>query len=93
MNVKLDKYIVKNGKQHGFDIYEEKESKVKVDGIETGETKLFESWVGFYPSLQCVADKLFWLGLKDSDARTLEEVLTVVSATRQLIKTAGWTNE
>ena len=85
-------YRIKN-KNHGFDLYQTKTVNVKSDGVETGETKEVEVWVGFMPTLDKVAYRLFHCELERSDAETLGEVLTVVNGTCKLIKTAGWTKE
>lgn len=96
MNVLINAGEVKyrlTTKHHGFDLHQIKKVPEKKDGKETGEMVDYESWKGFHPNLQKVADKLFHCELDRSDASTLNEMLTVIGATRQLIKTAGWTNE
>ncbi len=61
------------------------------EGKRKGEEAL--STIGYYPKLDQLADKLFHMEIARSDAETLSDVLTVVRATRKLIKTAGWTKE
>lgn len=96
MNVLINAGNVKyrlTTKHHGFDLHVIKKVAEKKDGKETGDMVDSESWKGFHPNLQKVADKLFHCELERSDAATLEEMLTVMAATRRLIKTAGWTGE
>ncbi|AUR97528.1 coil containing protein [Vibrio phage 1.240.O._10N.261.52.F8] len=47
----------------------------------------------FFSKFESLGSHLMELGLKNSDAQTLEDMLVCFRSTRQLLKTAGFTKE
>lgn len=87
MQVKLKDYVI-TGDAHQFTL---NKSSIVKDGKRKGEENL--TVIGHYPKLEQLADKLFHLEVTRSESESLSEILTVVKATRKLIKSAGWTKE
>lgn len=87
MKSRIGKYTL-TADAYQFSLYED---KVIEKGDNAGNVR--RELVGHFPKLEQVANRLFSLEIAKSDAETLSEILKVVGATRQLIKTADWTRE
>ena len=87
MKTQIGSYTLKVDR-YQFSLYE---NVVIKEGDNAGKTR--EQLIGHWPKLEQLAERLYHLELSKSDASTLDEMLTVMKATRQLIKTAGWTKE
>ncbi len=48
---------------------------------------------GYWPRLEQLIERLFYLDLADSDAKTLQEMLDTIQTTKDLIKAAGLTRQ
>lgn len=87
MQVRLKDYVI-TGDAHQFTL---NKSSIVKEGKREGEENL--TVIGHYPKLEQLADKLFHMEITRSEADNLSDILTVVKATRKLIKSAGWTKE
>ena len=87
MQVRIKNYLV----TATDDQFTLNEVSIVKSGKHEGEEKITP--LAYYPKLEQLTNKLFQLDLSKSEAQTLDEMLTVIRATRQLVKTAGWTKE
>ncbi len=82
MKVKFGNYILSADK-HQFILS-------AIGKTESGKEKL-ENY--YYPRLEQAIDRIFEIELSESDAKTLNDIYTIMMSTRRLVKTAGFTKE
>lgn len=74
LNVEIGNFVVTSKTDHQFEIHEK---SVYEKGDKAGQEKL--DFVGFYPRIDQVCSKLLDLNVKRSDAKTLQDILDVIS--------------